>query len=199
MKKLLYSQENPLDYFLIILSEKMFPFFRSNGFTPNDLTTLSLFFGVLSIYFLYINNFILFTVTYLISYFFDIMDGGFARTYGMTSTFGCYYDHIKDLLVNISLIIILLYNNWGNTRRIIWLIIIFIFFGFLMLMNLGCQENIYDTDNKNDESPCLSVFRFLCNKNPSETIKYTRFFGCGTFIIIVIILTYFMIQPATRI
>jgi phosphatidylglycerophosphate synthase len=198
MKKLSQSQENPLDYILIILSEKMFPFFKSLGFTPNGLTTLSLLFGVASIYCLYINNFNLFAVTYLISYFFDIMDGGFARAYGMTSTFGCYYDHVKDLIVNLALLMLLIYKNRDNRYRIMTIIAVYIIFGFLMLMNLGCQENIYDSENKNEESPCLSIFRSLCNRQPSNTIKYTRFFGCGTFIIIIIILAYFMNKPVIK-
>ena len=45
------------------------------------------------------NNYILACIYYFISYFFDVLDGIYAREYNMVSEFGDYYDHIKDIVV----------------------------------------------------------------------------------------------------
>lgn len=192
MRKILSEQENPIDDILITLSEKTFPFFKSLGFTANDITTLSLIFGIISIYALYKDQLVLFALTYLLSYFFDIADGGYARKYNITSTFGCYYDHIKDLLVNVLVIAVLLKKHWENKRNVIIFVLYITIFGFMMTLNLGCQENIYDENEKNNESPCLSIFRKMCKNDPKNTIKFTRFFGCGTYVFLFIILVVYL-------
>lgn len=188
MRKITPEQENPIDNVLIELSEMTFPFFKSLGLSANDITTLSLIFGLISVYALYTNKIAIFAITYILSYFFDIADGGYARKYKMTSTFGCYYDHVKDLTVNILVICVLLYKHWSNKINIAIIVVYVTVFGFMMTLNLGCQENIYDKDRENDESPCLSIFKKMCKNNPENTIKYTRFFGCGTYVFMFVIL-----------
>ena len=55
--------------------------------------------------------------------------------------------------------------------------------------HLQCQERIY---NKPDESASINVFTNSCKNNPSEQIKYTRYFGCGTGALSLIIAVFFL-------
>lgn len=44
--------------------------------------------------YIYVEKYKIGTILYYIGYFFDCMDGNYARTYKMTSDFGDKYDHI---------------------------------------------------------------------------------------------------------
>lgn len=188
MRKIEKCHENPLDNILINLSDSICPLFKKMGFTPNKITTLSLFFGLISIFFLYKGYIWLFAICYIISYFFDNMDGHFARKYKMTSKFGDYYDHIKDIIVVIVLLLVLFLKNKPSLKVIIISCIILGIAFILMSMQLGCQEKIYkQTDDPNDESPSLSFTTNFCPFNPVKGCEYLRWFGCGTFVIVFII------------
>lgn len=187
MRKIKKCHENPIDNVLIQLSDDLCPTFKKLKFTPNGITTLSLVFGLLAVFCLYKGYIWAFAILYFISYFFDNMDGHFARRYGMTSKFGDYYDHIKDIVIVILLLIVLIMRNRCSKK--IWIIsgIILGIAFLLMSAQLGCQEKIYkQNDDPNDESPSLSFTTNLCPFNPNEGCKYLRWFGCGTFIIIFI-------------
>jgi len=185
--KLKESQENPIDNILICIAHSVKSYFKLLNYTANDITTLSLIFGLLSVIMLYKNNYILACIFYFISYFFDVLDGIYAREYKMVSEFGDYYDHFKDGIITILYFITLYYKFEKPTNSRPILVILLLLSFILMSMNLGCQEKIYHKfDNKTDSLSCLKC---LCFKDPEEMIKYTRFFGCGTYIIIVIIFT----------
>ena len=182
MRKIEKRHENPLDNILIDLSDALCPFFKKLGFTPNWITTLSLIFGLLAVYCLYKGYLWLFAILYFISYFFDNMDGNYARKYNMTSKIGDYYDHIKDIVVVLVLLFVLIRKNKCSNK--VWIvsgIILGIFF-ILMSMQLGCQERLYSTE----ESPSLSFTKNLCPGDPDTGCKILRWFGCGTFILIFI-------------
>lgn len=187
MRKIKKCHENPLDNILINISDHLCPFFKKLGFTPNGITTLSLLFGLVSIFCLYKGWIWSFAILYFISYFFDNMDGHYARKYNMTSKFGDYYDHLKDIIVVIALIVVLIIRN--RCSRKVWIIsgiVVGIAF-ILMTAQLGCQEKIYKkTDDPNDESPSLSFTTNFCPFDPYEGCKYLKWFGCGTFILILI-------------
>ena len=176
MRKISKEHENPIDNILIDISELLSPLFYKLNFTPNMITTLSLITGLISIHFLKIKQYRLSAILYFISYFFDCMDGFYARKYNMVSKFGDYYDHIKDVFISIILIYLILKNQKNIKCKIILLVI----FNFLSMIQLGCQERLYDKD----ESDSLSFTKYLC-PNPMSTIKWSRYFGCGTFIVIV--------------
>jgi phosphatidylglycerophosphate synthase len=107
MRKIPCDLENPIDNVLYDLSDWMCPFFYKTGHTPNMITTYSLITGVLSCYFLWKGHILLFGIFYAISFFFDCMDGHFARKYNMTSKFGDMYDHIKDNIVALSILFVI--------------------------------------------------------------------------------------------
>ena len=60
--------------------------------------------------YIYVEQFQIGAILYYIGYFFDCMDGNYARTYKMTSNFGDKYDHsfsaLKVLIFPSSLIIL---------------------------------------------------------------------------------------------
>jgi phosphatidylglycerophosphate synthase len=187
MRKIKKEHENPIDNINIDISDKLCPFFKKLNFTPNGITTLSLIFGLISIFFLLKRNIILFSITYYISYFFDCMDGHYARKYKMTSKGGDLYDHVKDVTINVILgLIILFYFKIPINNKIIIVILIIIMFT-LMSIHLGCQEKIYDSD----ESSTLKFTKKMC-KNPHKYIKYTRFFGCATWTIFIILVVIYV-------
>ena len=190
MRKLPKNLENPIDNVIIDACEPMSKFFKSLHFNPNDITTLSLIFGILSILFLYKGKTILAVSCYFISYVFDCCDGYYARKYKMCTKFGDIYDHIKDWTVNITYCYVL-FNRYKNKLTTYQWIIVLI--GLLLLIGtqsiyFGAQEIYYD---KLDACPSLAwLGSFIKNKEPAEKIlRIMRFFGCGTFIISVMIFT----------
>ena len=156
--------------------------FKVLNFTANGITTFSLIFGLLSLVFLWRYNWAGFAVMYYVSYFFDCMDGHYARKYKQVSKFGDYYDHIKDIIVIVGLVIILIVRYKVPVKVWVILGVIMTVATLLMIVHLGCQERIYEKK----ESPMLTHTRLLCIRNPEETIKFTRLFGCGTWTLILI-------------
>ena len=76
--------------------------------TPNMITTLSLFFALFGIYNISLTNYKIGSILWFIGYYFDCMDGSYARTYNMTSQLGDIYDHLSDWLKVFLLIITIL-------------------------------------------------------------------------------------------
>jgi len=189
MRKIERKYENPIDNVLLDIIEAVSPTFYKLGFNANGITTLSLIFGLLSIFFLYKGSIYLFMISYSISYFFDCMDGYFARRYKFVSKFGDYYDHIKDMSVFIGLLIIIFLKYRCSPITLIIGTIVLVVFSIIMNMYLGCQEKIY-AKTKSDESPTLEHLKNTCPGDPENSIKYLRYFGTGTYAILFIIIVF---------
>lgn len=180
-RKLPEKYENPIDNILINIAEKLNPVFYRLGFNPNGITTLSLITGLLFNYYYYIGNYKMSAFMMSLSYFFDCMDGNFARTYNMQTKFGDYYDHIKDVTVMLVFAAILLLYKDIPTKYKIFGIVVAVIMTFGVMMHVGCTEK-YVKDKKKkgiQESGFLSNFKGTCDK--IDRIKYVRYFGCGTF------------------
>ena len=187
MRKIPCDLENPIDNVIYDLSNRMCPFFYKTGHTPNMITTYSLIMGVLSCYFLWKGQVVLFGVSYAMSYFFDCMDGHFARKYKMTSKFGDMYDHIKDVAVYLILIIVIYTKCSKNIN--IPLILLFLVFTYLLIMNTGCQQKNCTKDENPDDSKSLNRTRSLCPNK--DAIKWTRYFGAGSYtLFLILIISY---------
>jgi len=180
MRKIDKKHENFFDNYYIDVSEYLNYYLNKINVTPNQLTLLSLLSGILSAYFVYKNSFISSLISLQISYLLDCMDGSMARTYNKQTKFGDYFDHISDVIKTLILFFTIIINNKIlKIEKIIFFIICIILF-ILLLIHLGCQEKIYNKNlNKNSLSCCIP----LC-KNQNN-IKYTKFFGCGTFIMFI--------------
>jgi len=81
------------------LEEKIGNFFSVFPFTPNQYTLASIFFVLISFFFLINQNFILTIVFFIISGFLDLIDGAVARTKNLSSKVGAYLDTICDRYV----------------------------------------------------------------------------------------------------
>lgn len=177
--------ENPFDNFILLYGTKLFPLFKSLKFTPNILTTFSLIFGLLSCYSLYAQNFTASCLLFFLSYTFDCLDGNFARKYNMTSRFGDYYDHIKDVIV--LLILGIVYFKYSHFKRLksehkflIYFVTIFLLIS--ICLHLGCQEIYVKKHSKNSiNSESLNILTNICSKKIYENMDILRYFGCGTF------------------
>jgi len=176
------NMENPIDNLIIDIGRKTYPFYRKLNLTPNLLTFISLILGLLSSYLFVIKNYRLSALTYFLSYIYDALDGNYARTYNMATTFGDYFDHIKDLIVNIIFIVdFIKYTNYSNDKLIIIIIVTIILF-LTLSIHLGCQEQWVKKNDPNQVSGYLtSVTKILHIGNCTDYIHILKYFGCGTF------------------
>jgi phosphatidylglycerophosphate synthase len=173
-RKISRDNDNPIDNTLIDISYKLGKVFKIFNFTPNMITTISLLITLIGINNIYNGNYKIGAILYFIGYFFDCMDGNYARAYNMTSKFGDYYDHISDVMKIIILIICLYLLKIKRKTKILF-IIIFLIFILLSFIHLGCQEK---NNNEVNDDTILKYLKPLCiNK---ENIIYTRYYGVGT-------------------
>ena len=114
VRKIPENLENPIDNLIYKDIDKVSSIFKKYNFTPNMLTTISAFFGFLSIYAICKDKFLSGGILYFISYYFDCLDGYYARKYDMVTKFGDYYDHISDTVKIITIICTLYYIDSGK-------------------------------------------------------------------------------------
>jgi hypothetical protein len=192
MRKINPKYENSFDNILIDISEYIAPTFKKLNFTPNDITSLSNISMCITILLLLQLKYYWACLFLILSYFFDCLDGSFARTYNQVTTFGDKYDHYSDIIKNVAFVLVLLVIN--PTKFMFVLPIIIIFF-MLAMIHLGCQELLYNKD----ESSTLSYNKYICsvnNKSDLEKIKEellkTKYFGCGTYyLMLIVVLVYY--------
>ena len=195
MRKIEKNYENFFDDFLIDIAEYVSPFFYKLNFTPNDITTLSLITGLASVYFLYKQNIVLFSILWIVSYFFDCLDGHFARKYDMVTKFGDLYDHVKDISV-LLLLTIVSFIIFRQKKYFYHAFVVIIIFLILSNIHLTCQQTLYKGANSNDEF--LDFLKYIYIKlgindeNCKEVIQYTKYFGVGTLHLIVVFSTLFL-------
>ena len=177
-RKLPEKYENPIDNILINIAEKLNPIFYKLGFNPNGITTLSLITGLLFNYYYYIGNYKVSALMMSLSYFFDCMDGNFARTYNMQTKFGDYYDHIKDIIVMLIFSSILLFYKDIPINYKFFYIVMVVILTFGMIIHVNCTEKYVKDKKKNiQESGFLSNFKGIVY----DRIDRIRYLGCGTF------------------
>lgn len=177
-RKVPSEYESPIDKICYDGCDPVASFLKKFNVTPNQITTVGLIMGLLSFYCITQKMFILAFVLYWITFFLDCLDGHYARKYNMTSTFGDYYDHIRDVLVN-TLIIGAIWFHLTKNQKILYVVILTAS-ALAMFTHIGCQE-LNSRLNEHNESLLWS--KTLC---PDKAmVKFTKFFGCGTFILIV--------------
>lgn len=181
MRKIQCIYDNPVDNLFVELSEITSPYAYSIGLTPNMITTLSNIACIITILLLLNSNYYWAAFFVMISFYFDCMDGHMARKYKMYSKFGDYYDHISDVLKIVAILTTFYYIDKNKFYKVIPIIILI---GILLLIHMGCQELMY---NSND-SETLTLTKKMCpvkNINNMDEIKSvmigTKLFGCGTF------------------
>ncbi len=93
------------------------------GFTPNQITWLSLLMGILSGFFFFKNLLLWGTIFYLLRYLFDWADGKTARLTGKTSGYGAFIDNYTGIIASFFIIIGLTVGQYNATSDIQWLLI----------------------------------------------------------------------------
>lgn len=177
------SIENPIDNFMINVSESLSPYFKSLNYTPNGITTISFIFGIAALYHLYQHDVILFGIYFALAHLFDCMDGYYARKYNMVSDGGDKYDHFKDLFV-VIIGVYILYSRYNITNFPILLAVVGVLC-ILGMMSVGCHERITHPENKSDT---LQIFD-IATPDRETCMKYTnylKYFGPGTLVFVVI-------------
>ena len=86
--------ECPIDYILIQWCRQVSPYFYKTGHTPNLITLEGTVVYSFALKMLVDNRLPEFALLYGLGYFFDCLDGHFARRYKMTSKFGEWFEHI---------------------------------------------------------------------------------------------------------
>ena len=193
-RKIPRDLDNPIDNILIDIAEWMNPYFKRLHFTPNMITTLSLIFGIVFNIAFYKNYYIFAAVSILISYYFDCMDGNYARTYDMQSRFGDFYDHVKDWTIFIIFIFILFTKTTSINFKLICIFVLIILC-FFTIIHVGCTEEYIRKNRKNIvNSVALDSISFCPNM---ETMRLTKYFACGSFniaIAVIVLLHYKMVK-----
>ena len=178
-RKIQKDIENPIDNILIDYSESIGEalYEISNGtITPNMITTISLICSVLGSYFILKQKYIFGAWFYALGYFFDCLDGNYARKYNMTTVFGDWYDHLADL-IKYLLIGLAIYLSPVDTKYKLFILFSNLVLLYLLITHLGCQEKNYNSE----DCDCNGILRTFLNLCPEKKwIHVTKYFGCGT-------------------
>lgn len=186
-RKIKNNMENPIDNIIIDFANYINKnIFYPLRFTPNMITTLSLFMGLLCPYFFYIKNYILSILFLFGAYILDCADGNYARMYNMITKFGDYYDHIADFTKFVVLFTVIIIDSSISKNIKILFFIIFGILQFMVNMHLGCQEKNYNSMDHNS----LSWTKSLCVSK--DDIYWTRYFGVGTIIVYIALFILFI-------
>lgn len=183
---------HPIDAGFHYSAYNIMPYFKERNYTPNQLTTCSFIYGLISCYFLYIGYPILTICLSLISYFFDVMDGVYARRYNLTSKFGDYYDHITDIIQYVLYIGILIYKyNLLDYKKSCILLIIQV---LLASVYIGCVEKIYSKNN----SETLSIFKKTCIIHPHKYIHKLKYLSQLNTLIVLYIISFILVKNSNK-
>ena len=197
MRKIPARYENPIDNILISHIDSIQSRFFKLGFTPNIFTTISLVCHLCAMYF-FVNNKEYYTVYsvifFFLSYYFDCFDGHFARSYGMVSRFGDYYDHIGDWSKTIlfGYLIYIYFNSYFYVSAVVLFI-----FTLLSAIHMSCQEQYYGKH----VSDTLYLLNYICPSNyfkANDCLNITKYVGCGTFLLVAIIIIIYLKTKTAR-
>tara|TARA_Y100000739_G_C20428101_1_gene382088 strand:+ start:53 stop:628 length:576 start_codon:yes stop_codon:yes gene_type:complete len=136
--------DNVFDNLMYRLSDKISPILYKYNITPNQITILGIISGLISCYYLYIDELHLSFLFIMISCFFDDLDGHHARKYKLVSKFGDLLDHVGDIIKTICLIYVIYIKYFSNFYNIKELIIFILIINFI---HNSCIYEILDTNN----------------------------------------------------
>jgi phosphatidylglycerophosphate synthase len=164
--------------------------------TANDMTTISLIFGVISVVALYQQNAILFVSSYILSYFFDCVDGAYARHYNMVTQFGDWYDHVKDVIINVLIGILSVRLAWIRGGGVCRYSLLILLLGMMVvtMRHLSLMEIYHERDESvSEDQRANKALRMIREENQHritdrelhDQLSQYRFVGTGTFILCV--------------
>ena len=180
-RKVPVCMENPVDEILLKFAEPLSNVIRkiSPYITANIITAVGLVIGVACLACLIKGYYVCAFVLYWLCYFFDVLDGYYARKYDMITKFGDYFDHFRDVFINSIACWLIWWKIKDPALRNIFMITLVVFL-IGMLSHFGCQEQNATVTDHND---CLAILKPLVKHK--EYISFTKYFGCGTFILVI--------------
>ena len=190
MRKIERNLENPIDDILIEWADKVCPFFKATNHTPNVITTYSFASALGSLAALWHDKIALFCVLWILGYFFDCVDGHFARKYDMVTEFGDAYDHFTDVLVAVGLVVVLMKKFRIPTKIFVLLSTAVIF----LAIHAACQQSRFASEKAYGET--LDTLKSLCGG--PEWIHTTKYFGFGTFQALLIFVVLYLYAHAKK-
>lgn len=179
-RKLPPELENPVDNFLLLICSRIHPFFKQMGFTANGITILSGILQVCSVILLWQTHYVASSILYMIGYTLDVLDGYYARTYSMVSSYGDLLDHTKDTVVTFGLHMVIIFHPMIPLSWKIGFLVVSFMLSVFTAMYLGCQESYYEKWSQRSESTFLAPFRNLCTKDDLNRLTLLRWGGTGT-------------------
>jgi len=178
-RKISREFENPIDNVVIDAAAWVNSRLIGIGVRPNWITLGSLLLGLGAAWFAWRGEWAWALGLTVLSYLMDCMDGNMARRYGLITVFGDWFDHVSDVLKYV-----LLFGAMGLTphlsrmEKCVFFVVSVVLLG-LMLKHLGCQEKAY----KKMREDSMTALERLCPV--PEEIKWTRYFGMGTWMAVI--------------
>ena len=198
MRKCKREWENPMDNVLIDTCDWVCPWIHKLGWTPNVITLIGAIVSLCSIWYLCQDKIILFTVLFLLGYWFDCLDGHYARKYHMETTVGDYLDHIRDITIFVLLILVIVYKYHRILFSFSVLSVLFwvtcLVYAINMIWYIGCLENA--PHQYRPHSPTLNWMKSICPQPTHHQIQLLRFFGQGTFFFVMVLLVGILHQES---
>jgi len=188
MRKLPYNLEDRIDNIIYIGVEYVAPFFNYFNLTPNFITTLG---NICTICFFILflkKQFLLASFFFALSYFFDSLDGYYARKYNMVTKFGDWYDHLSDTIKTILMLCAFYIINFSLLLQLLPLLtMLFI----LLTFHLANQEIYYNDFSSSESLQPLKQLTLASKNNVEDYLKYSRSVGCGTVTLILVLIIAF--------
>jgi len=183
--------ENPIDNLFIDVAERTAPYFHKIGFMPNTITTISFLMVVPLVYFYHIFNNLIAVLFLILMYYFDHLDGLEARKYHLETEFGDFYDHAQDLVVFFVIDLFVFLRIWGHAGPLTFWSLLIITLGlmYMMQVHIGNEEKYFNLKHKSRAKRSV-ILRYLVKETPNWKLKFTRWFGPGTFILWNIVLIF---------
>lgn len=188
--KLPAHMQDKISYLYYQISDKISPSLKkisNNKLTPSTITAIRLLVFIISIYNIYLENYLLGAILFNIYYFMDCLDGSYARKYDMVTIFGDYFDHVVDTICFTIILLMILYKFQINYILIVLILLI------NSVFHIGCEEQYIKLQNSNHNNT-LNIMRSTCKfkkKDMENYLTYGGFFGAGTLHIVIGILIYY--------
>ena len=189
--KLPTNLDNPYDSLMKYISEKSLPILKYLNFTPNILTLTGGIFVVLSITCILKYKFVYAALFYAIAYWFDRVDGQYARHYSLTSQTGGDLDQFIDVARNILTCISIYIIKIPTSKKLIFAGL-YIFFTITNIYASNCIQNYYYSRTKTDDKYHMQYQMRFCKENPTQQLQYVRYFGSGTKILVIILFLLYL-------
>lgn len=167
------------------------PAFKTMGFTANGITILSAIVQTTGVYAIYHSHFALGGILYFVGYFFDVMDGWYARKYKMVSSYGDKLDHYSDIIVHVLLYACVTFHPVFTLQvKAMWYAMALTFL-FLSSLHLACKDELYYKGKLTGTT--LDILRPLCKYVNNDMMQYLRWVGTGTLNLMVMM--FFVCAP----